>query len=144
MAVVFFEPAGPGLVTRVHKEGLGMHQQLLSLAELVQSICGIVLPVDPDRTAGDTELLLESYYMEKDLQRLRCTLEADAPEVHTNMLHDEVHAESAFFQETPQALRTKMVLARALQRNGLLNPDEDLKMAWSKTLAVLRGRAAHL
>ena len=35
VAIVFFEDAAGGLARRVHRESLGMQQQLLSLAELL-------------------------------------------------------------------------------------------------------------
>ena len=69
MAIVFFEDAPGGLVRRVHRESLGMHQQLLSLAEVLQTIGGIAVPPDPARTAADTELLLEAQYQHLEILR---------------------------------------------------------------------------
>ncbi len=42
MAVVFFEDHG-GLVKRVNRESFGMQQTLLSIAEVLQTIGGIVV-----------------------------------------------------------------------------------------------------
>ena len=144
MAVVFFEDAEGGLVRRVNREGLAMEQQLLSLAELLQTIGGVELPADPERTAATTELLLESHYQHLELLRFTCTLEVAAPEVHVFSLEEQVNAEAAYALELPPDQRTKMVLARSLQQNHELNPEETLQGAWSLGLAELRLRGAHL
>ena len=60
MAVVFFEYMDGGLVRRVNRESLGLQQVLLTLAEILQTIGGIVLPPDLERTAAQAELLLEN------------------------------------------------------------------------------------
>ena len=144
LAIVFFEDADGALVRRVERENLGMQQKLLSLAELLQTIGGIALPADPERSAANTEVLLESHYQNLELLRFTCTLEPAAPEVHMYTLGDEVNAEAAFALEVSVDLRTKMVLARSLQRNRELNAEETLQSAWNLSLAELRGRTAHL
>jgi hypothetical protein len=106
-----------------------MHQQLLSLAELLQTIGGIVLPADPERTAAHTELILESHYQNLELLRFTCTLEAAAADVHMYTLEHQVNAEAALSLELSEDHRTKMVLARSLQRNDELNPEETLQSA---------------
>ena len=144
MAVVFYENLPGGLAQRVHRETLGMEQNLLTIAELLQTLGGIVLPADPARTAADTELLLERQYMDLAITRFNCCVEPEAPGVHIYRLDDENDAEVALVAETPAEKRTKMMLARALARNEELLDDEDLRKAWDKTLPTLRGRAGHL
>ena len=70
-----------------------MHQVLLSIAEILQTLQAIDLPPDPARTAAQTELLLESHY--EHLQMLPCTYTSvpAAPEVHLYHLDGEVNAE---------------------------------------------------
>ena len=60
LAVAFFEKVGESLVQRVNREGTSLHQTPLSVAELMQTIGGIDVPHDPERTAAATEILLES------------------------------------------------------------------------------------
>ena len=144
LALVFFEDADAGMVRRVDRGHVGMTQELLTLAELLQTLGGIVVPADPGRTAAQTEVLLESLYQGLDIQRIKCTLEPGAPEVHIYSLDDAVPAEAAFCNEAPADHRTKMALARALQRNGEFHPGETLQVAWNSSLADLRGRTAHL
>jgi len=71
MAIVFFEDMGAGLFRRVNKETFGMHQVLLSIAEVLQTLQAIDSPPDSARTAALSELLLESHY--EHLEILRCT-----------------------------------------------------------------------
>merc|ERR1712217_838410 len=75
---------------------------------------------------------------------MKCTLEPGAPEVHIYSLDDAVPAEAAFCNEAPADQRTKMALARALQRNGEFQAGETLQVAWNRSQAELRGRTAHL
>ena len=144
MAVVFYENLPGGLAQRVHRETLGMQQNLLTIAELLQTLGGFVLPADPARTAAETELLLERSYMDLGVTRFTFTVEPDAPDVHVYCLDDECDAEVALLAETPAEKRTKMMLARALARSEELLDGEDLRKAWGKTLPTLRGRARHL
>ena len=144
MAVVFFEELPDGLVRRVSRETLAMNQQLLSIAETLQTIGGIAIPPDPGRTAGQTELLLEAAYEHLEVERFVCTVEPAHPEAHVFSLSEGVNAEAAFFLELPADQRTKMVLARALQRHDELQPEETLQVAWNGSLANLKARTAHL
>ena len=145
LSVVFFEKMpGPGsLAQRVNKDTLGMQQTLLSIAEILQTLGGVELPADPARTAAQTEILLEREYMRLSISRWKCTAEPDAG-VHVYSLQDEGDAEAFLALEVPADQRTKMILARALQRNDELLDGEDLQGAWSKTLLDLRGRTGHL
>ena len=81
LAVVFYEhlPGPGGLVQRVHKETLGMKQHLLTIAELLQQLGGPVVPADPERTAAQTEILIEQGYELLEITRLQCSAEPDAP-----------------------------------------------------------------
>ena len=121
-----------------------MHQSLLTLAELLQTLGGIVLPADPGRTAAQTELLLERKYAELEIIRFKCSIEPEAPDMHTFQLEDEGNAEVAMVSETPAEQRTKMMLARALDRNEELLDGESMQGAFNKNLADLTGRTAHL
>ena len=71
LAIVFFEDAPAGMMRRVDRSSGGLKQQLLTLAELLETIGGIVVPPDPERTAAQTEILLESLYQDLDVQRFR-------------------------------------------------------------------------
>ena len=144
LAIVFFEPAEGKLVRRVQREGMGMQQQMLTLAEILQTIEGPGLPPDPERTAATTELLLESYFQDMEILRSACSLEPHAPDVHMFSLEPELNAEAAFALESPAEHRTKMVLARALQRHHELLPGETLQNLWNLSLGVLRARTAPL
>ena len=144
LAFVFFEPAEGNLVRRVDRSTSGMQQQLLSLAELLQTIGGVAVPADPERSSAETELLLESRYQTLDLERFTIALETGAPEVHMYSMDIGVPTEAAVAIEVGAEHRTKMVLARALERSGDFTPDENLQGVWNKTLAELRVRAAHL
>ena len=146
LAVVFFEkiPGPGGLAQRVNRETFGMQQNLLSIAEILQTLGGPgLLPADPARTAAQTELLLEREYLRLEITRWKCTVEPAAAGVHVFSLQDEGNAEAAFAAEVPADQRTRMILARALQRNEELLDDEDLQAASNKTLPALRGRAGH-
>ena len=144
MAVVFFEDLDGGLVKRVNSESSGMQQVLLTIAELLQTVGGIAIPPDPDRAAAQTELLLESHYQHLEILRYTCTVEPAAPEVHVFHLDNEVNAEISLARELPQEHRAKMVLARCLQRNDDLQPEETLQGAWATSLANLKARTADL
>ena len=76
-----FEDADAGMARRVDRGLVGMKQELLTLVELLQTLGGIAVPADPERTAAQTGLLLESLYQGLDIQRIKCTLELGAPEV---------------------------------------------------------------
>ena len=144
MAVFFFEPApGEHLVQRVNKSSSALDPQLLTIAE-VAAVCGVALPSNPERSSGETEILLESHYEHMEILRFDCTSEPGAPEPHIYSTSNEVDAEDAFFQQVPQEHRTKMALARFLQRKGCLDPDETLQGVWLGSLAGLRARAAQL
>ena len=144
MAVVFFEDMPGGLVRRVHRETMGMQQILLSIAEALQTLAGHLIPADPERTAAHTELLLESEYEHLEIMRYHCSVEPGAPEAHVFHLDDEKHADIALAAEVPAEHRTKMILARSLQRNGELLDEENVQGAWNKTIAALKVRTAHL
>ena len=144
IAMVFFEETDGGMVRRVQRDSSGMQQQLLTLAELLQTLGGIVVPPDPDRTAADLELLLEAHYQDLEVMRYNCTVEPAANEVHMYSLDTGVHAESALAMGLTAEHRTKMVLARALQRHAMFAANETLQAAWNLPLARLSARAAPL
>ena len=144
IAMVFFEEADGGLVRRVQRDSSGMQQQLLTLAELLQTLGGIDVPPDPDRNAADLELLLEAHYQDLEVMRYKCTVEVAADEVHMYSLDTGVHAETALSMDLTVEHRTKMVLARALQRHAMLAANETLQTAWNLALARLSARAAPL
>ena len=140
LAVVFFEAAPAGLVQRVNREGLALHPQLLTTAELLQA-CGFRPPPDPLRPASETELLLEAHYQTLDIVRLDGAVEPEAPQVHLYSLGGEVNAEVAFAVDLEPAQRTKMVLSRCIQRHEALEDGETLQSLWALPLAQLQARA---
>ena len=91
-----------------------MHQELLTLAELLQTVGGIDVPLDPSRTGAQTEVLIESFFQDLEILRIVCTVEPAAPGVHIYSLGQDVNAEAAFALDTPPDHRTKMLLARGL------------------------------
>ena len=142
MVVTFFELDATGLAVRVHREDSIMRTQLLNIAELLLAL-GVAVPPDPDRSAADTELLLEQQYQHLNITRYTCNVDADAPEVHVYRLSDEQDAEEAFLHEATPGARTQIMLARLLQRSNLLDVDESVGRAWqTSTLARLQERAA--
>ena len=139
MAIVFYESIPGDLARPVNGQ-----QHLLTLAELIQTIGGAHVPIDPGRSAAETELLLESQLRNMQVTRYTPILEPGAPVNHTNSLEDEMDAEHAYFLEVPATQRTKMVLARAIERNDRLDKGEDLITAWKKSLVSLQARGDHL
>ena len=121
-----------------------MHRSLLRIAELLLALGDTVLPADPGRTAGEAELLLERRYAELDIIRFTCAIEPEAPDVHVFQLEDQVNAEVAMVSATPAKQRTRVMLARALDRNEELLDGESLQGAWNKSLADLTARTARL
>ena len=140
LVVSLFEEGPDGFTYRVDQEGSALKPQLLSIAEILQSL-GFALPPDPDRTTAETELLLEPQYLQLTIRRCTCTLVTEAPQVHVYSLTDEVDAEHALALELQQESRTNMVLARLLERQDALEDDETLERAWAKNLPALQGRA---
>ena len=128
---------------RVDREGCTLRPQLLNIAEILQ-ILGFALPPDPDRTCATTELLLEGHYQNLNIVRFTCTLDTEAPEVHTYNLSEEVDAEEAMVLELTPDSRTKMMLVRCLQREGALAEEETLERAWASSLATLKARTGPL
>ena len=62
VVVSFFKQDAGGLVHRVDRDDSIVRLQLRSIAELLQTL-GMVLPPDPERSAAETELLLERHYL---------------------------------------------------------------------------------
>ena len=54
VAVVFFETIDGGLARRATRETLTMKQEMLSIAEILQTIGGVAIPDDLERTAAQT------------------------------------------------------------------------------------------
>ena len=102
------------------------------------------VPPDPDRSAADQELLLEAQYQDLEVMRYKCTVEPAAEEVHMYSLDIGVHAETALSMALTAEHRTKMVLARALQRHAMFAANETLQAAWNLPLARLSARATPL
>ena len=75
-------------------------------------------------------------------ENLLCQVESFWRAVHMYSLDEGENAEAALAVELPPDHRTKIVLARCLQRQGALGKGESLQTAWSTTLANLQGRAA--
>ena len=143
LVVTFFEDCEDGLVHRVDREGCTLRPQLLNIAEILQ-ILGCALPPDPERTTATTELLLEAHYQHLHIVCCTCTLDTENHEVHVYSISDEVDAEEAMALELTPETRTKMVLARSLQRAEALGPDEPLERVWASPLATLQARCEAL
>ena len=144
MVIAFFEASPCGLVQRVDRTNSFLKQHLLSLAELLQTIGGFDLPLDPDRTAANSELLLETEYQNLELRRSTCILEPAAPGLYMFSLGNEVHAETVFAFELGHDNRTKMALARCLQSKDHLVGNETLQTVWNLALGELQNRTAAL
>ena len=129
---------------RVSQELLGMHQVRITLAELSQTLGLLSLPEDPERTSATTELLLEAHLQNQELLRMPCFVEPTAPDVHMYSLGPETLAESELVFEVPADQRTKMMLARLLQRTGNLRRQETLQTTWNLPLTKLQERTRHL
>ena len=139
MALAFFEAAGGDIVQRVDKSYEGLKVELLSVAELLQT-CGQVLPVDPARSAAESELLLEQQYETLEILRFTGTSETAGDDVHTYCLSEAQNAEEALSVETAPQHRTKMMLARCLERNEALDDQETIQVAWALSVATLQAR----
>ena len=144
VAVAFFELAGGGLVKRVSQEVLGMQQELMSLAELTQTLGLLSLPEDPGRTSATTELLLEAHLQNLELLRMPCVVEPAAPDVHMYVLGSDTQAESALFFDATADQRTNIMLVRLLQSTGHLRRQETLQAACNLPLTKLQERTRHL
>ena len=94
LAIVFFEDCDGDLVRRVDRSSGGMQQQLLTPAELLQTLGGIEIPPDPERTATTNELLLEIQFQDIEILRSVCTLEPATPDVQMYALEKEADAEA--------------------------------------------------
>ena len=104
---LFFEEGPGGLFRRVNQETLGMHQELLTLAELLQTVGGIEVPLDPSRTVAQTEVLVESFFQDLEILRMVCTLEPAAPGVHIYSLGLDLNAEDGFAHKPLQTIEQR-------------------------------------
>ena len=129
---------------RVSQDVLGMQQELMTLAELTQTLGLLSLPEDPGRAPATTELLLEAHLQNLELLRMPCVVEPAAPDAHMYSLGSETQAESALVFEATADQRTNMRLARLLQRTGNLRRQETLQAAWHLPLTQLQERTRHL
>ena len=141
LVVVFFEHLRGNLVQRTDRADLALKHRLLSLAELLRNLRVWTPPADPGRSAADTEALLERHYQDLEVVRFTKCVEPDEG-VHIYSLESEVLAEVALVAELSPEHRTKMVLARCLERNDGLLPGESLQGAWGLPQPQLRARAA--
>ena len=140
LVLAFFERLEGPLVQPVDKTDLSLRTNLLTLAELLQTL-GFALPPDPDRTSAETERLLEQRFQNLEVERFHKKVEPDAG-VFVYSLDGGTLAEEAFAEEARPDQRTKMVLARLLERHGALAPGESLQSAWSEAASALQLRAA--
>ena len=108
-----------------------MHQILLTIADILLTL-GVTLPEDHERSAADSERLLEAEYENLEIMRCACSVEPAAPELHVFTIEDGVHAETALWHEMPEAKRTKMMIARCKQRNGDLLDGDTLEISWKR------------
>ena len=89
--------------------------------------------------------MLEAAYQVLEVARFTCVV-APAVGPHVYELDDGVNAEEAYSQDLlpVDKKRTKMVLARFLERRGNLAADETLPVAWALDHAQLLARVAPL
>ena len=91
-----------------------MHQEPPAAAELLQTVGGIEVPLDPGRTAAQSEVIVESFFQEVEILRMACAVEPAAPGARIYSLGLGMNAEAAFAIEASPYHRATMVLARAL------------------------------
>ena len=144
LVVVFYDMNDDNsMAQRVHRDLQGQQQQLLTMAELLQTIGGTDAIDDTSMTAAEKEVSLERLYETLEIARYHGTLDPNAPDLHMYRLDNEVDAEEALLLSLPGEQRTKMMLARHMQRHELLDPGETLQSTWkSSTLDDLRAQAA--
>ena len=141
LVVTFYKCDERGFAVRaLVKDDGNVEQDPLSLAELLQTL-GYMLPPDPDRTAATAELLLEAVYQDLEVMRFKPVVQPEAG-LHVYALAEETLAEDAFMLEAPPDQRTKMTLARLLQRQGAYAAGETLPLVWALSHANLLARAA--
>ena len=117
-----FEEGPGGLFRRINQETLGMHQELLTLAELLRTVGGIEVPLDPNRTVAQTEVLIESFFLGLEILRMVCTLEPAAPGVHIYSLGLDLNAEAAFALEAPSRPSNQNGLCQGLTEASGVGP----------------------
>ena len=100
------------------------------------------MPPGPDRSAAESELLFEEHFQRLLVTRHTCSEDVESGEVHVYLLADQEPAEEAMILESDPGARTKMMLARHLQRSEALEDDETLEAAWNNSLTDLQHRAA--
>ena len=139
LILVFYQRVGDrNLVQPVDRDRLS--PRLLTIAELLQA-CGLDdLPADPERSSAATEVLLEEKYLDLNILCFQGSLEAEQG-LHAYSLGQGASAEAALLEDLTPSLRTKMVLARCLQRHGELAADETISAAWGLPRENLLARA---
>ena len=140
LVLTFFKRDARGLAHRVDNGTSVLKLKTLTLAVLLQTL-GHVLPLDPDRTSATAELLLEAHYMDLIVDRFKCVT-VQVEEAYVFALENETNAEAEYAVEIDP--RTKMVLARCLQRRGKLAANETLQDAWMHSLGHLQARTVAL
>ena len=93
---------------------------------------------DPSRTSAQTELLLEAKYLHLELRCHKGWPAPQAKDLNSYFLEGDENAEEALVEDLQPEDLTKMALARTLQRNDRLNPNETLRAAWAAKLDTLR------
>ena len=132
MVVAPFERLAGNLLQRVSRSSSAMQGTLFSIAELAQTLGLGVVPPDPSEKAADLELRIEAHYQTLLITRWTCEAVEHAAGPHIyNILDEGQDAEAAVAWELPYELKTKVVLARCLQRHNELLPDETLEKAWA-------------
>ena len=126
----------------MHRETLSMRQDLLTLAELLQTL-GFRLPEDSDRSASQAEEHLEAHYMNLRITKWRYEQEPHHSDPLALSLGEPEDAEEALALHRAHDQRTKMSLARLVQQLGLLGPTETLEQAWKASKEALGERVRH-
>ena len=119
-------PDDPLLLRRAHREDHVMRQDLLSLAELLQTL-GIRLPYDPERTAAAAERILEASFMNLSITRWAVEQEVRHQDPLVFSISADQDTDDVMALKDDADTCTKMTLVRFLQRRDLLAEEESLK-----------------
>ena len=136
-------PGEPHLFRRVHREIVGMRQDLLTLAELLATL-GCSLPEGLDLSANAREQMLEAYFQNLTISKWRVEEEVYHEEPLIFAITDEQDAEDAMAFKADAQACTKMTLARLMQRNDGLGEGQSLQDAFKLSKEDLIARSAHL
>ena len=114
----FFERA-PGahdeiIVRRVDTSTSGLKVHAMTVDELVLHL-GYVLPMDPDRSAAQSEELLTQFCFGIAIRILEYESVPDDPDIFTYKLSNAQDTDDAFWESRPLATHTRFAVVRKLE-----------------------------